>query len=244
MSSKKNGSRTRTKASNGLNNLLDKIKPPETTDVPTTPSECIDVPDAYRSILKGLRTEHVQFVLQMVRPRNPSIGAAYAKVYPTCKRTSAFACGSKLLQKVEISGAIEKIRGMMIERVAKRLEVNEEKLVAEMAKIAYVDAGEYGIWDKNTLILTSSEDLPPELTAAIESVRRVETAEGVRVEVKFHDKKGALDSLFRYKGLFKDKTEVKFTDFDALMAKIDGKSRGLPGEQAKPQGTDHVQTPA
>ena len=234
MSSKKNGSRKRAKASNGLNNLLDKLKPPQTTDVLTTPSECIDVPDSYRGILKGLKPSHVQFILQLVRPRNTSITAAYAKAYPDCSGATAYTNGSKLLKNTRISAAVEKIRALINERVAKRLEVNEEKLVAEMAKIAYVDAGEYGIWDKNTLILTSSEDLPPEMTAAIESVRRVETAEGVRVEVKFHDKKGALDSLFRYAGLFKDKTEVKFTDFDTLMAKIDGKSRGLPGEQEKP----------
>ena len=234
MSSKKNGSRKRAKASNGLNELLDKLKPPETSDVPTTPIGCIDVPDSYRGILKGLKPSHVQFILQLVRPRNPSISAAYAKAYPDCVLATAYANGSKLLKSAKISDAVEKIRALINERVAKRLEVNEEKLVAEMAKIAYVDAGDIGTWDKDTLILHSSEDLPPELTAAIESIRRVETAEGVRVEVKFHDKKGALDSLFRYRGLFNDKTEVKFTDLDALMVAIDGKSRGLPSEQGKP----------
>jgi len=166
-----------------------------------------DIPDSYRSILVGIKSERVQFILNLVNPRNKSIGTAYAKAYPGCKMNTAFANGSRLLQNAEISGAVEKIRALIVDRVTKKLEVTEEKLVAEMAKIAYVDAGDIGTWDKNTLILNSSEELPPELTAAIESVRRVETAEGVRVEVKFHDKKGALDSLFRYKGLFEKDME-------------------------------------
>jgi phage terminase small subunit len=214
-----------------------KSRPPETPAAPPPADNVstLPIPDTYRSILKGFKAQHVQFILQMVRPRNPSISAAYAKVYPGCSEATAYTNGSRLLRNARIAACVEKIRLHMAERVAKRLEVTEEKLVSEMAKIAYADAGEYGTWDKDTLILKDSVELPPDLTAAIESVRRVETAEGVRVEVKFHDKKAALDSLFRYKGLFKDRSEVTFTDLDALMAAINGKSRGLPSEQALPQ---------
>lgn len=242
MSSKKNGSRKRAAASNGLEKLLAGVKPPETTPPPPPPPPAVNVstlpiPDTYRSILKGFKAEHAQFILNLCRPRNVSIGAAYAKAYPRCEsQNAAYVGGSNLLKNPKISEAVEKIRGMIAERVAKRLEVTEERLVAEYAKIAYADAGDYGTWDGDTLILKSSDDLPPDLTAAISSVRRVETAEGVRVELKFHDKNGALDSLSRYRGLFKDKLDVKFTDLDTLMSAIDGKSRGLPGDQATPGG--------
>ena len=73
-----------------------------------------------------------------------------------------------------------------------------------MARLAFADVGQAVSWDGATVTLKSSDDLPPEVRAAISEVKQ--TRDGVAI--KFHSKTAALEMLGKHLGLFKDRLEV------------------------------------
>lgn len=89
------------------------------------------------------------------------------------------------------------------------LEITKERVLAELAKIAYADLTQALAWGakvvvtseggeevevQNTVALVDSIKLHPHISAAIKSISQ--TAQGIRIE--FHDKKGALLALLEY----------------------------------------------
>lgn len=92
----------------------------------------------------------------------------------------------------------------MAER-SKRTGVNADRVIQELAKIAFVNATE--VIDPKTA--TVKEDALPEDTAAIQSVK-VKTfgEDGLEREIKMADKLKALELLGKHLGMFKDKVEL------------------------------------
>lgn len=109
--------------------------------------------------------------------------------------------GSENLSKPVIRAQIDRA---MAER-SKRTGVNAERVVQELAKIAFVNAAE--VIDPKTA--TVKEDALPEDTAAIQSVK-VKTfgEDGLEREIKMADKLKALELLGKHLGMFKDKIEL------------------------------------
>jgi phage terminase small subunit len=99
----------------------------------------------------------------------------------------------------------------------KRHEGIVDKLKVEYEKIAFFDISEAIQWGETVVTrnpesgeieaevqsvqIKASKDMPPHVRAAIASIEQ--TKDGC-LKVRFHDKKGALDSLARMNGLFKD----------------------------------------
>lgn len=109
--------------------------------------------------------------------------------------------GSRLLANVNIKNTVDK----MIAERSRRTGINADRVIREIAKIAFVNAGE--VVDLDTALLMdkiSDDDM-----AAIQSVK-VKTfgEDGVEREVKLADKLKALELLGKHLGLFKDKLEV------------------------------------
>ena len=109
--------------------------------------------------------------------------------------------GCENLTKPNIQEAIDKA----IAERSQRTGVNADRVVRELAKIAFVNAGE--VVDLDTALLMdkiSDDDM-----AAIQSVK-VKTfgEDGVEREVKLADKLKALELLGKHLGLFKDKVEI------------------------------------
>ena len=92
----------------------------------------------------------------------------------------------------------------MAER-SRRTGVNADRVVMELAKIAFVNAND--VIDPDTATVRS--DALPEDTAAIQSVK-VKTfgEDGLEREIKMADKLKALELLGRHLGMFKDKVEL------------------------------------
>lgn len=112
----------------------------------------------------------------------------------------------------------------MAER-SKRTGVNAERVVQELAKIAFVNAAE--VIDPKTA--TVKEDALPEDTAAIQSVK-VKTfgEDGLEREIKMADKLKALELLGKHLGMFKDRIELS-GGLDTEKSKLDdliGQMRG------------------
>lgn len=129
--------------------------------------------------------------------------------------------GSENLSKPVIRAQIDRA---MAER-SKRTGVNAERVVQELAKIAFVNAAE--VIDPKTA--TVKVDALPEDTAAIQSVK-VKTfgEDGLEREIKMADKLKALELLGKHLGMFKDRIELS-GGLDTEKSKLDdliGQMRG------------------
>ena len=127
--------------------------------------------------------------------------AAIRAGYKAGNAQRASEIGSELLQKTPVSEAIRKA---MAER-SRRTGVNADRVVQELAKIAFVNAVE--VIDTKTA--TIKEDASEDDTAAIQSVK-VKTfgEDGIEREIKMADKLKALELLGKHMGMFKDKVEL------------------------------------
>lgn len=112
--------------------------------------------------------------------------------------------GPELLGKTRIKNAIDKA---MAER-SRRTGINQDRVLLELAKIAFVNASDVINMDEATI----RGDANREDTAAIASVKvkRIPTEDGdiVEREVKTYDKLKALELIGKHLGMFKDKLDV------------------------------------
>lgn len=126
--------------------------------------------------------------------------------------------GSENLSKPVIRAQIDRA----IAERSKRTGVNAERVVQELAKIAFVNAAE--VIDPKTA--TVKEDALPEDTAAIQSVK-VKTfgEDGLEREIKMADKIKALELLGKHLGMFQNNVNVTLGSSDKLddiMSQIGG----------------------
>lgn len=129
------------------------------------------------------------------------LNATQAAIRAGYSPDSAKEIGSENLTKPNIAKAIDQA----IAERSRRTGVNADRVVRELAKIAFVNAGE--VVDLDTALLMdkiSDDDM-----AAIQSVK-VKTfgEDGIEREVKLADKLKALELLGKHLGLFKDKVEI------------------------------------
>lgn len=133
--------------------------------------------------------------------------------------------GCENLTKPNIRAQIDKA---MAER-SRRTGVNADRVVMELAKIAFVNAANV----IDTRDATLKGDAAPEDTAAIQSVK-VKTiptkgGEGVEREIKMADKIKALELLGKHMGMFKDKLEIS-GGLDSEKSKLDELIRQMNGD--------------
>lgn len=110
---------------------------------------------------------------------------------------------SRLLSNVMVKNEIDKA---MAER-SRRTGINQDRVLRELAKIAFVNPNDVINFRDATVKITSEENL-----AAIASikVKKIpgEYGDATEREVKLYDKLRALDLLGRHLGMFKDKIEI------------------------------------
>ena len=130
------------------------------------------------------------------------LNATQAAIRAGYSPDTAKAIGCENLTKPDIRAHIDRA---MAER-SKRTGVNADRVVQELAKIAFVNATE--VIDPKTA--TVREDALPEDTAAIQSVKVKSFGEdGLEREIKMADKLKALEMLGRHLGMFKDKMDIE-----------------------------------
>ena len=141
------------------------------------------------------------------------LNATQAAIRAGYSPDTAKAIGCENLTKPDIRAHIDRA---MAER-SKRTGVNADRVVQELAKIAFVNATE--VIDPKTAMVR--EDALPEDTAAIQFVK-VKTfgEDGLEREIKMADKLKALELLGRHLGIFKDKMELS-GGLDAEKTKLD-----------------------
>jgi phage terminase small subunit len=105
--------------------------------------------------------------------------------------------GRQLLTKPHVRGAIEQAKADR----AHRTEITADRVLHELEAIAFFDMRGLATWTGNQLTLTPSEKLTEEQAAAVQSVRARTTKRGTVVELRTHDKIGALRLLADHLGI-------------------------------------------
>ena len=141
------------------------------------------------------------------------LNATQAAIRAGYSPDSAADIGSENLRKPDIRARIDKA---MADR-SKRTGVSADRVVLELAKIAFVNAMD--VIDQKTA--TVREDASADDTAAIQSVK-VKTfgEDGLEREIKMADKLKALELLGKHLGMFKDKMEISGS-LDTEKTKLD-----------------------
>lgn len=149
------------------------------------------------------------------------LNATQAAIRAGYSPDTAKAIGCENLTKPDIRAHIDRV---MAER-SRRTGVNADRVIQELAKIAFVNATD--VIDPKTA--TVKENALPEDMAAIQSVK-VKTfgEDGLEREIKMADKLKALELLGRHLGMFKDKVElsggldIEKTKLDDLLQQMRG----------------------
>lgn len=112
--------------------------------------------------------------------------------------------GSRMLGNVKVQQAISEA---MAER-SKRTGVNQDRIVLELARIAFVNASDVIDPEDATIKEGASDDD----TAAIQSVKvkviPTKDGEGIEREIRLSDKLKALELLGKHLGMWNDKLDV------------------------------------
>lgn len=136
---------------------------------------------------------------------------AYRVAYPNVKKDdTAAAAAARMLRNVKVA---EYIQERMQER-QQRTEVTQDRVVQELAAIAFAKATDYVMIKSNgpaaVVMMRPTADLTDEQVRAIAGIK--EGANGI--EIKLNDKEKALELLGRHLGMWNDKLEVKAPAID------------------------------
>jgi phage terminase small subunit len=152
-----------------------------------------------------LTPKQKRFVDEYLVDLNASQSAIRAGFSP---RTARF-IGYRLLTMPQIKEAI----GVAQQDLSRRTEVTQERVIAELATIAFSNIGDIVSWGPDGVSVKSADELSPEVMASVADVSKSGGKEGGMVRVKLYDKLKALELLGKHLGLFVEKVEVGVRPF-------------------------------
>lgn len=114
----------------------------------------------------------------------------------------------QLLQKTTVQAAIaERMKARQ-----ERTEITQDRVLAELAKIAFSDQRAVMEWGPSGVKLRDSKALTDCQAAIVAEVSESVTAAGGTLKLKTHDKVGALKLLGEHLGMFKQRVELTGKD--------------------------------
>lgn len=131
---------------------------------------------------------------------------AYRVAYPSVKKEQTAAqAGSRMLRNVKVAAYISE----RMEERQKRTEVTQDRVVQELAAIAFARATDYAEVRYNgansVVVIKPTVELSDEQICAIAGIK--EGANGI--EIKLNNKEKALELLGRHLGMWNDKINVE-----------------------------------
>ena len=116
---------------------------------------------------------------------------------------------SRLLDKDKIGARLAEIRAGH----QKRHEVTVDRIVAELAKIAFANSEDYFAWGPDGVEVKPSDQLTTAQRSVVSEVSQTRTAEGGTIRVKLSDKQAALEKLGKHLGMFIDRGAPTTTNY-------------------------------
>lgn len=147
------------------------------------------------------------------------LNATQAAIRAGYSPETAGAIGAENLKKPQIQKAVARA---MAER-SRRTGVNADRVVRELAKVAFANAGD--LIDAKDATLKA--DAAPDDLAAIQSIKVKDMGDmGIEREVRLADKLKALELLGRHLGIFDDRLRVDAKmdtgKLDSILAQLQG----------------------
>jgi phage terminase small subunit len=124
--------------------------------------------------------------------------ATQAALLAGYSKRSAAAIGFENLQKPAVAAAIDEARAARSERTG----ITADRVLNELAKIAFADQRKVMTWGPDGVTLVDSETLDDNAAAMVAEVSETTTKDGGSLKLKTHDKVGALKLLGEHLGLF------------------------------------------
>lgn len=126
---------------------------------------------------------------------------AYRVAYPSVKKDETAAqAGSRMLRNVKVAAYIQE----RMEERQKRTEITQDRVLEELAAIAFAKATDYAEVKEGQVIIKDTANLDEQQARAIAGIEEGKFG----IKVKLNDKEKALELLGRHLGMFKDKLEV------------------------------------
>lgn len=150
--------------------------------------------------MTALEEKQATFVQEYLIDLNATQAAIRAGYSPG----SAARYAVELLNKTHVAEAIKKA---MQER-NQRVEISQDRILEELARIAFGDLRDAVTWGKEGVKLKESAELTEDQAAAISEVGETVTKEGGSTRIKRHDKVKAIELLMRHKGMLNDKLNL------------------------------------
>lgn len=142
---------------------------------------------------RGLNPKQRLFVGHYLK----SLNATQAAISAGYSQKRAAEMGYQLLQKPTVAAAIQRA----MDKRAAKLEISAERVLEEIAAVAFAHMGQYATWGGENVRLTESSEVDPRAVAEVsQRVNRY----GNNVGIKLHDKLGALEKLGKHLGMWKD----------------------------------------
>jgi phage terminase small subunit len=147
---------------------------------------------------------------------------AYLAAGYKCTRSAARRAAARLLTKVDVRSAIDRVQG----RAAEKAEITQQRILEEEGRLAFLNP--QNLVDKSGKLLDLHE-LPEDVARAIVGLEIVRQNDGsLKYKYRFTDKGKSLERLSRHLGMYNDKLNLGFTaeTLNAILS-------GLPEEYAQ-----------
>ena len=136
---------------------------------------------------------------------------AFRKAFPHCLRWK----DKTIHERASRLAARDKVRARVQElgqKAAAANQVTVERIVAELAKVAFGDARQVMRWTEGSVKLVPSEELTPDQAAMVAEVKGTTSLNGGSISLKTHSKLEALKLLGEHLGMFTKKHELTGKD--------------------------------
>lgn len=171
--------------------------------------------------IDGLNDRERIFVAELLADR--AMSGTQAAIRAGYSPASAMTQASKLLHRPKVAAYIE----AGIREREERTGVTADRVVLELARIAFATPAEVASWSDDGMIMLRSDDLDANALAAIKEIKATRTVrrgkDGSETEttdkrVVMHDKLGALDLLARHTGVVKPVGNIVYEDHSQVAA--------------------------
>lgn len=161
---------------------------------PSPPPDQDDLKPSGKGDLTPKQARFVEEYLVDLNGTQAAIRAGYS-------RDSAAVIAYENLRKPQIAAAIDRA-------LAERPGITRTRIVDELGRIAFANAGDYFDWGPDGVKVKASTDLTEEQRAVVCEVSQTVTEKGGTIRVKLADKLAALEKLGKTLRMFTDKHEV------------------------------------
>lgn len=131
------------------------------------------------------------------------LNATQAAIRAGYSKKTAGTMAQRLVAKSHVREAIRAAQS----RREKRTEITQDRVLNELARIAFGNSRAVMSWGPGGLTLRNSEDLTEDEAALVSEVRETTTKDGGSLALKTHDKMKALELLGKHLGMFDRKPE-------------------------------------